>query len=90
MSKPELDRFIGDAQTSTELQETLKGKSTDPAAIVTVARARGYDVTSEDVDAHVSAQKRQLSDQDLDAVAGGRPSMIVVVPVPVVIIILPY
>jgi predicted ribosomally synthesized peptide with nif11-like leader len=72
MSKLELDRFIDDARTDPKLQEALKGKAADPAAVVLVARARGYDVTSQDVDAQVSMRKRELSDQELDAVVGGR------------------
>lgn len=71
MSKAEIERFVTDVQADPELQAAFAGKSFDGPGLVTVARERGYDFTTEEVDAHVRAKTRELSEEELDGAAGG-------------------
>lgn len=71
MSKAEIERFVTDVRDDAKLQAALRGKSLDGPGLVAVARGHGYDVTAEDVEAHVRASSRELSEEELDGAAGG-------------------
>ena len=71
MSKAEIERFVTDVRDDAKLQAAVRGKSLDGPGLVAVARAHGYDVTAEDVEAHVRAGSRELSEEELDSAAGG-------------------
>ena len=40
-------------------------------------KARGYGITRADVDAHLADRRAELTDEELDAAAGGTPSVTV-------------
>ena len=65
MSEEQLKAFIAKVQADTSLQEQLKAEGAD---VVAIAKAAGFSITTEDLNAH---QKRDLSDEDLESVAGG-------------------
>ena len=65
MSEEQLKAFIAKVQADTSLQEQLKAEGADPVAI---AKAAGFAITEAEVKAY---QTRKLSDEELDAVAGG-------------------
>jgi predicted ribosomally synthesized peptide with nif11-like leader len=72
MSKSEVERFVADIKTSAKLQEAVAGSAgADTASLVAIARTHGYDVTNEDVRNHIRTKKPELTEQELDAVAGG-------------------
>jgi predicted ribosomally synthesized peptide with nif11-like leader len=71
MSKSELERFAADLNEDQALFDQVSPVAGDHAALVAIANANGYDFTLEEVQAHVSAQ-REISDEQLDEVAGGR------------------
>ena len=62
MSEEQLKAFIAKVQGDTSLQEQLKADGADPIAI---AKAAGFEVTTED-------HQRTLSDEELDAISGGK------------------
>ena len=62
MSEEQLKAFIAKVQADTSLQEQLKAEGADPVAI---AQAAGFAITTED-------HPNELSDEELEAVAGGK------------------
>ena len=64
MSEEQLKAFIAKVQSDPSLQEQLKAEGADPVAI---AKAAGFSITTEDLKEH----RQNLSDDDLEAVAGG-------------------
>ena len=62
MSEEQLKAFIAKVQSDPSLQEQLKAEGADPVAI---AQAAGFEVTTED-------HQRTLSDEELEAVSGGK------------------
>tara|TARA_B100002052_G_scaffold239904_1_gene224094 strand:+ start:702 stop:974 length:273 start_codon:yes stop_codon:yes gene_type:complete len=62
MSEEQLKAFISKVQADTSLQEQLKAEGADPVAI---ANAAGFAITTED-------HQRNLSDDELEAVSGGK------------------
>lgn len=72
MSEAEIQRFIADIKSDEALRTELSTQASGVGSVVEFAKAHGYDVTAEDVSAHMRAQLGgELSDEDLDAVAGG-------------------
>ena len=63
MSEEQLKAFIGKVQADASLLEQLKAEGADPVAI---AKAAGFAITTED-----SKADRQLSEEELESVAGG-------------------
>ena len=66
MSEEQLKAFIAKIQADSSLQEQFKAEGADPVAI---AKAAGFVITEAEVKAY---QTRDLSDEELDAVAGGK------------------
>jgi len=62
MSEEQLKAFLAKVQVDTSLQEQLKAEGADPVAI---ANAAGFSITTED-------HQRNLSDDELEAVSGGK------------------
>ena len=70
MSEEQLKAFIAKVQSDPSLQEQLKAEGADPVAI---AQAAGFEVTTED-------HQRTLSDEELEAVSGGKGKAAPVMP----------
>ena len=64
MSEEHLKAFIAKVQEDSSLQEQLMAEGADPIAI---AKAAGFTITQQDLDFAAS----QLSDAELEGVAGG-------------------
>jgi len=71
MSQSELDRFISDVKRSEKLQEELKAAGAGAGAIVKVATGKGYDFSADELKAFVETKKGELSEEQLEKVAGG-------------------
>ena len=71
MSQSELERFISDVKRSEKLQEELKAAGADVGAIVKVAVDKGYDFSADELKAYVETKKGELSEEQLEKVAGG-------------------
>ena len=67
----EIERLAADIKTDEKLLEEAKGLGTDTDAIVTWANERGYDFSIEELDSHIEEQTAQLSEDELNDVAGG-------------------
>ncbi len=80
MSKAEIERFNTDVKADSKLQEEVKAKATSIRSLVEVAKAKGYDFSVDEVKEYARSQNKELSDDQLDAVTGGRIPIIVVVP----------
>jgi predicted ribosomally synthesized peptide with nif11-like leader len=85
MSKAEIERFNNDVKSNSKLQEEVKAKATSIRSLVEVAKAKGYDISVDEVQEYARSQGKELSDEQLDAVTGGRIPIILVVPVAVLV-----
>jgi predicted ribosomally synthesized peptide with nif11-like leader len=70
VSQTDIKRFADDVRKDTKLQSELVGKSGLPA-IVDVASRHGYKFSVEEVQAFTKDQAAQLSEMELEGVAGG-------------------
>jgi len=84
MSKSEFARFVADLGTDAALQAAVKAKTSDPTAVVAIARSKGYAIDLDDVRDHLKAGRPDLTEKELDSVAAGRATAKVVV-IPVII-----
>ena len=70
MSEEQLKAFIAKVQADTSLQEQLKAEGAD---VVAIAKAAGFAITEAEVKAY--GETRDLSDDELESVAGGYVDM---------------
>lgn len=72
MSAQDVERFIADLKTDSKMQADLSGEVSGIESIIAFAKARGYDITADDVKAHIKELTgHELNDDQLDAMAGG-------------------
>ena len=75
MSDSVIQRFISDIKSDETLRMELTSQASGVRSVVEFAKSHDYhdyNVTAEDVSAHMRTQLgKELSDEDLDAVAGG-------------------
>lgn len=70
MSKQaEIERFAKEVMNNEAFREQLKSYGSDQEAVIKAANAQGYDFTMNDLNA--LAPSGELSDTQLDTVAGG-------------------
>ena len=74
MSEEQLKAFIAKVQGDTSLQEQLKADGADPIAI---AKAAGFTIKQQDL----LRQASELSDEELEGVAGGGTTTTTTTPV---------
>ena len=73
MSHSEIERFIADMKSDASLLQQAQSGSTGLESVVTLATSKGYDITIDDAKAYIRDKAgSELSDDDLDAVAGGK------------------
>ena len=70
MSEEQLKAFLEKVKTDTSLQEKIKA-ATDADAVVTIAKEAGFVVSADEIKTAQSAPQ-ELSDEELEGVAGGR------------------
>ena len=74
MSK-EMERFVADVQKDEELAKLVHEKAGNLKSLSAALKEHGYEATDDEIKAFVQAQakkqNKELSDEDLDAVAGG-------------------
>jgi predicted ribosomally synthesized peptide with nif11-like leader len=80
MSEANLQQFLAKVTSDSTLQDQLKNVTDEGVftqTAVRLGRENGYDFTAADVDATLFRNRQnplgQLSDRDLELVAGGRP-----------------
>ena len=67
MSKDQLKAFLEKVKGDTSLQEKLKAAS-DTDAVVSLAKEEGFSISADDLK---NAQPTELSDKELEGLAGG-------------------
>jgi len=73
MSATDIERFVADLKGNASLLDEAKGVSGGLAAMVTFADSKGYGITVDEAKAYISDKANaELSDDQLDAVAGGK------------------
>ena len=72
MSEEQLNAFLEKVKSDTELQEQLKAATT-PEAVMDIAKASGFSITSEDIQS-TQSESQEVSDEELDGTAGGNGS----------------
>jgi len=73
MSASDIARFVSDLKSSPELANELKAAATGLATVVDFAKSKGYDISVDEAKAYIREQsKQELSDDQLDAIAGGK------------------
>jgi predicted ribosomally synthesized peptide with nif11-like leader len=70
MSEEQLSALLAKLKEDTSLQEKLKGAA-DLDAVVAMAQEAGFDVSKADWLRHQAKQTLELSDSELESVAGG-------------------
>ena len=70
MSEEQLSALLAKLKDDEGLQEKLKGAD-DLEAVVVIAKAAGFVISVKELEAAVSARAGELSDEDLESVAGG-------------------
>ena len=73
MSMQELERFHNDLSANESLREKIQAAGASAEEQIAAANANGYQFTKEDV---ATAASGEISDQDLEQVAGGSPVLI--------------
>lgn len=72
MSRSEVERFIADLKSNDALRDEMSLNASGIGSVVTFAKDKGYDITTDEARTYLEEQMgRQLSDEELDAVAGG-------------------
>ena len=72
MSQADIERFVADLKANPDLLAEVKKSAGGVASVVDIAKGKGYDVTLEEAKAYIQAQAEgELSDEQLDAIAGG-------------------
>ncbi len=69
MSMEEIKRFNEDVKSSSEMQEKVKAIGNDLEKVVNYANEKGYHFSLDDID--TMNRKKDLTDEELDTVAGG-------------------
>ena len=72
MSEEQLKAFLEKVKSDTELQDKLKAAAS-PEAALQIAKEAGFSITAEDIQS-VQSQSEEVSDDDLEAAAGGNAS----------------
>ena len=71
MSKEQLAAFLAKLKEDTGLQEKLKGVA-DLDAAIALAKEWGFNLTKEDWLKYQTEQTRELSDDEVEDIAGGK------------------
>ena len=73
MSQADIERFVADLNSDAGMMDELKGGSTGLASVVEFAGGKGYDISIDEAKAYIQEQaKQELSDDQLDSIAGGK------------------
>jgi len=73
MSQKDIERFVSDLKEKPALLAEVKSGAMGLSAVVELAQAKGYDISVDEAKAYIREQAGQeLSDDQLDAVAGGK------------------
>jgi predicted ribosomally synthesized peptide with nif11-like leader len=73
MSIAEAERFVGDLAKNPQLLAQVKPEATGLASVVALAKKHGYNFSLDEAKKYVQSKSpRELTDKQLDAIAGGK------------------
>lgn len=73
MSAADVERFVVDLKTNTDLMAKVENQAAGLDSVVALAREHGYDISVDDAKAYIQAQSGQaLTDDQMEALAGGK------------------
>lgn len=73
MSSSEVERFVGDLKSDEGLRTALGDHASGVGSVVSFANDKGYDISVDEATSYIQGQTDQeLSDDQLDSVAGGK------------------
>lgn len=73
MSISDAERFAQDLSTNSDLRDAVKEAATGLASVVEFAKSKGYEFTIDEAKEFILSRSPQdLTDEQLDAVAGGK------------------
>jgi len=73
MSKAEIERFVSDLKSNPELLAKVQEGAAGVGSVVQIAKDSGYDISPDEAKEYIQEQAgKSLSDDQLDAVAGGK------------------
>ena len=76
MSQAEINRFVNDLASNEDLREMVVNNSEGVESLVAIAQDQGYDISVDEATDYIQANTQgELSDEQLDAVAGGKTSV---------------
>ncbi|MRH79011.1 Nif11-like leader peptide family natural product precursor [Spiribacter sp. C176] len=76
MSQAEIERFVNDLASNESLRETVVNASEGVESLVAIAQDHGYDINIDEARDYIQANTQgELSDDQLDAVAGGKTAV---------------
>ncbi len=67
-----MERLIVDVKADKGLQEKIKSIHPSNESIVEWANEHGYDISLDELNAHIREQKGELTDEELNKVVGGK------------------
>jgi len=71
MSLEEVKRFAEAVKKDDALQKELKAKGGDETAVADFAKSKGFDFSADELKGFAAEKKGELSEEQLDKVAGG-------------------
>jgi predicted ribosomally synthesized peptide with nif11-like leader len=74
MSKADLDRFVADLKTKKDLQAAVAKGAGGLQSALAVAKSHGYNITIDEARTYMREKAANLSDKELDMLAGGKGS----------------
>ena len=83
MSEEQLKAFLEKVQGDTSLQEKLKAAA-DANAVAAIAKEAGFSISADDLItaiSELSEEERELSEEELEGMAGGRERPLLVIAV---------
>jgi predicted ribosomally synthesized peptide with nif11-like leader len=72
MSQADVERFVRDIKTNTDLQQAIKAGAGGLQSVVNIANQRGYQITIGEARQYMRDKASNLTDAELDALAGGK------------------
>ena len=73
MSQSDVERFVSDLKSDEGLRSELSSHASGIGSVVEFAKSKGYDISADEARGYIQSQTpNDLSDEQLDAIAGGK------------------
>ncbi|MDA0951589.1 MAG: Nif11-like leader peptide family RiPP precursor [Proteobacteria bacterium] len=73
MSQADIQRFVADLKSNADLRNEVTGSASGIGSVLEVAKEHGYDISVSEARDYIRSQaSSELSDEQLDQIAGGK------------------